>query len=52
MQVLQTRKRVHRIGQSRPVHVIHLIPSGSVDDAINLVHNDKLTLSRAVTNNE
>lgn len=48
MQVLQTTKRVHRIGQEAPVHVVHLIANGSVDCAINKVHGDKLTLSRAV----
>lgn len=48
MQVLQTSKRVHRIGQDFPVVVLHLIATGSVDFAINLVHGDKLTLSNAV----
>jgi hypothetical protein len=48
MQVLQTTKRVHRIGQEFPVHVVHLIANGSVDCAINKVHGDKLTLSKAV----
>lgn len=52
MQVLQTKKRVHRIGQEFPVEVIHLIANGSVDYAINMVHADKLTLSRAVVDND
>lgn len=48
MQVLQTSKRVHRIGQEYPVVILHLIAIGSIDSAINLVHGDKLTLSNAV----
>lgn len=48
MQVLQTAKRVHRLGQEFPCLIIHLIANGSVDHAINLVHGDKLTLSNAV----
>ena len=48
LQILQTSKRVHRIGQKHPVTVIHLIADGSVDSAINAVHGDKLTLSNAV----
>jgi len=52
MQVLQTSKRVHRIGQEHPVTVIHLIAKGSVDSAINTVHGDKLTLSNAVIDME
>ena len=52
MQILQTSKRVHRIGQHFPVVVLHLIAKGSVDHAINLVHGDKLTLSNAVLDME
>lgn len=52
MQVIQTKKRVHRIGQEFAVKVVHLIAKGSVDYAINCVHRDKLTLARAVTDND
>lgn len=52
MQVLQTSKRVHRIGQEMPVVVKHLIARGSVDFAIDLVHGDKLTLSKAITDDD
>ena len=52
MQILQTSKRVHRIGQEFPVVVLHLIANGSVDYAINMVHGDKLTLSNAVLDME
>lgn len=48
MQILQTSKRVHRIGQKHPVKVVHLIAKGSVDCAINSVHGDKQSLSNAV----
>ena len=48
MQVIQTKKRVHRIGQEFPVKVVHLIAEGSVDHAIDFVHKDKLALAKAV----
>ena len=48
MQVIQTKKRVHRIGQEFAVKVVHLIAEGSVDHAIEFVHKDKLTLAKAV----
>ena len=52
MQVLQTAKRVHRIGQEFPVKVKHLIAAGSVDYAINMVHGDKLTVSKAIVEDD
>lgn len=52
MQVKQTKHRVHRIGQKFPVKVVHLISEGSVDSAINFVHDDKLVLSRALMAND
>ena len=52
MQIIQTKKRVHRIGQKFPVRVIHLIADGSVDASINFIHGDKLTLARAVIDND
>lgn len=52
MQVLQTKKRVHRIGQEHPVTVVHLIAHGSVDHAIEQVHADKLVLARAVVDED
>ncbi|MEL0210035.1 MAG: C-terminal helicase domain-containing protein, partial [Novosphingobium sp.] len=47
-QVLQCSKRIHRIGQEHPVHIDHVIASGSVDDAIRRVGTDKQNLSDAV----
>jgi SNF2 family DNA or RNA helicase len=52
MQIIQTKKRVHRIGQKFPVKVLHLIAEGSVDSSINFIHGDKLTLAKAVVDNE
>jgi len=52
MQVLQTAKRVHRIGQEHPVKVKHLIAAGSVDFAINMVHGDKLSVSKAIVDDD
>ena len=52
MQVLQTAKRVHRIGQEHPVIVNHLIAAGSVDFAINMVHGDKLSVSKAIVDDD
>lgn len=52
MQVLQSKKRVHRIGQTEPVKVIHLIAHGSVDYALQQVHGDKLALASAVLDGE
>ena len=52
MQVLQTAKRVHRIGQEHPVEVKHLIAAGSVDFAINMVHGDKLSVSKAIVDDD
>ena len=48
MQVRQTSKRVHRIGQEHPVKVLHLMATGSVDSAIDTVHRDKTALSNAM----
>lgn len=52
MQVIQTKKRVHRIGHEFPVKVVRLIADDSVDRAIECVHKDKLTLARAVTDGD
>lgn len=52
MQVVQTRKRVHRIGQTEAVRVVHLISKGSVDSAIDVVHGDKAKLSSAILEND
>lgn len=50
--VIQCKKRVHRIGQEQPVEVYHLIANGSVDYAIDCVHKDKMTLANAVVDND
>lgn len=52
MQKIQTSKRIHRIGQEHPVKIVHLIANGSVDSAITEVHADKLTLAKAVIDQE
>lgn len=52
MQILQCKKRVHRIGQTMPVKVVHLIAEGSVDHAISFVHDDKSNLARALLEND
>ena len=52
MQVHQTKKRVHRIGQEFPVKVVHIIAKGSVDYAINRMHADKEALAKAVVDCE
>lgn len=48
MQVMQTSKRIHRIGQDKPCRIVHLIASGSVDYAINRVHADKQVLADSI----
>ena len=48
MQVMQTSKRIHRIGQDKPCRIIHLIANGSVDYAINRVHADKQVLADSI----
>ena len=52
MQVWQTLKRIHRIGQKHEVFVYHLIARGSVDYAINLVHEDKAGLANAIVDDD
>lgn len=48
-QVWQTLKRCHRIGQKHLVRAVHLIARGSVDYAINQLHEDKSRLGDMVT---
>ena len=49
-------KRIHRIGQAAPltgkVSIKHLVPYGSVDAAIRLVHGDKQRLADMVVDGE
>ena len=52
LQVWQTMKRIHRIGQNHPVTVVHLIARMSVDDAIDKVHADKNRLSDVITGDD
>lgn len=47
-QVMQTSKRIHRIGQDKPCRIVHLIANGSVDYAINRVHADKQVLADSI----
>lgn len=51
-QVWQTLKRIHRIGQQYKVFVHHLIADGSVDYAINCIHQDKAGLANAIVDND
>lgn len=51
-QVWQTLKRIHRIGQRYECHVHHLIANGSVDYAINCVHEDKAGLASAIVDDD
>ena len=51
-QVWQTLKRIHRIGQRFECHVHHLIAHGSVDYAINCVHDDKAGLANAIVDDD
>lgn len=52
MQILQTKKRIHRIGQTKPVKVVHLVAEGSVDDALRSLHRDKTDLAKALMDND
>ena len=52
MQVKQTYKRIHRIGQRFECNVHHLIAYGSVDHAITGVHEDKSRLAGAIVDDD
>lgn len=47
---LQAMARVHRIGQTKPVHVYRLITSGTVEERIQQRSEKKLFLDHAVNN--
>ena len=51
-QVWQTLKRIHRIGQIHEIFVHHMIAYGSVDYAINRVHDDKSGLANAIVDDD
>lgn len=51
-QVWQTLKRIHRIGQRFDCYVRHIIAVGSVDHAIEEVHEDKSGLASAVIDDD
>jgi hypothetical protein len=51
-QVWQTLKRIHRIGQRFECHIHHMIAYGSVDYAINCVHEDKSGLANAIVDDD
>lgn len=51
MKLMQAQKRVHRIGQKLPVHVVHLVGNHSVDFAIDGMHQGKRDVARAVADN-
>jgi SWI/SNF-related matrix-associated actin-dependent regulator 1 of chromatin subfamily A len=48
----QAENRAHRIGQQRPVEVIHLISTGTVEELIYLTCQKKIELANKVTNIE
>tara|TARA_X000001036_G_scaffold31280_1_gene25695 strand:- start:246 stop:1886 length:1641 start_codon:yes stop_codon:yes gene_type:complete len=50
MDHLQAFKRIHRIGQDKPVNIYNLVGTGSPDDAIRQIHEDKLSAVAAVVN--
>ncbi|KER22182.1 hypothetical protein T265_09655 [Opisthorchis viverrini] len=45
----QAEDRVHRLGQTRPVHVIRLIAEGTVEEGILRIASEKLQLEQDVT---
>lgn len=47
-EIIQAYKRIHRIGQTNPVKVFHVIGTGTVDNAIHLIHEDKTIASQAI----
>tara|TARA_B110001452_G_scaffold79753_1_gene65213 strand:- start:29 stop:1453 length:1425 start_codon:yes stop_codon:yes gene_type:complete len=51
-QVWQTLKRIHRIGQTHECFIRHIIARGSVDDAIQKIHEDKSGLANAIVDND
>ena len=51
-QVWQTLKRIHRIGQAHECFIRHIIARGSVDDAIQKIHEDKTGLANAIVDND
>ena len=50
----QCMKRIHRIGQTAPatgkVSIVHMIPYGSVDYAVSVMHTDKTALMKYAHN--
>ena len=48
MDHLQAYKRIHRIGQTKPVDIYNLVGTGSPDDAIREIHEDKFSAVGAV----
>lgn len=48
MDIKQAKHRVHRIGQTEEVKVVHIIAEGSVDAAIKVLHKGKKLLADAV----
>ena len=48
MDHLQAYKRIHRIGQDKPVHIYNIVGEKSPDAAMREIHEDKLVASDAV----
>ena len=48
MDHLQAFKRIHRIGQTLPVQIYNLVGTGTPDDAIREIHEDKLNVAGAI----
>ena len=44
----QREKRIHRIGQTQPCFIGHLVASGSVGYAIGKIHKDKAALAKTI----
>jgi hypothetical protein len=50
--VFQCLKRIHRIGQTKPVYVEHIMAEGSVDWAIDKIHADKARVATAIVDSD
>jgi hypothetical protein len=48
----QAAKRIHRFGQTKTVYIDHLISRGSIDYAVEKLHNDKDGLAVAVLDDD
>jgi SNF2 family DNA or RNA helicase len=52
MTLLQTMKRIHRIGQTKEVEILHVVAKGSVDDSIMHLHKIKQQMAHAIVDQD